>query len=106
MKIGIDILGGDFAPEANVSGAVLARKELPEDVKLVLIGDRELISSGLLALGETESDYEIVHAPDVITMHGFCKYGKYWRNARWRHLQNQYDSWNYSSLYHFKHSVH
>ena len=66
MKIGIDILGGDFAPEANVSGAVLARKELPEDVKLVLIGDRELISSGLLALGETESDYEIVHAPDVI----------------------------------------
>jgi len=69
MKIGIDILGGDFAPEANVSGAVLARKELPEDVKLVLIGDRDQISSGLLALGETEGNYEIVHAPDVITMH-------------------------------------
>jgi phosphate acyltransferase len=69
MKIGIDILGGDFAPEANIAGAVLARKELPQDVKLVLIGDQEQILSGLNALGENASDYIITHAPDVITMH-------------------------------------
>lgn len=69
MKIGIDILGGDFAPEANVAGAVLARKELPTDVQLVLLGDRDQISSGLSLLGENPGDYEIVHAPDVITMH-------------------------------------
>jgi glycerol-3-phosphate acyltransferase PlsX len=62
MKIGIDILGGDFAPEANISGAILAKKELP-------IGDREQISSGLSSFGENVDDYEIVHAPDVITMH-------------------------------------
>ena len=69
MKIGIDILGGDFAPDANVSGAILARKELPNDVRLVLIGDRDQISSGLLSFGENVSDFDIVHAPDVITMH-------------------------------------
>ncbi|MEY4521649.1 MAG: phosphate acyltransferase PlsX [Bacteroidota bacterium] len=69
MKIGIDILGGDFAPEANISGAILAKKELPNDVRLVLIGDRDQISSGLLSLGEDVSGYDIVHAPDVITMH-------------------------------------
>lgn len=69
MKIGIDILGGDFAPDANISGAVLAKKELPNDVQLVLIGDRDQISSGLLSLDQDPSDYEIVHAPDVITMH-------------------------------------
>ena len=69
MKIGIDILGGDFAPEANISGAVLAKKELPGDVKLVLLGDRDQISSGLLSLNASLDDYEIVHAPDVITMH-------------------------------------
>jgi phosphate acyltransferase len=69
MKIGIDILGGDFAPEANIAGAVLAKKELPQDVKLVLIGDQEQILSGLNALGADAGDYEIVHAPDVITMH-------------------------------------
>jgi glycerol-3-phosphate acyltransferase PlsX len=69
MKIGIDILGGDFAPEANIAGAVLAKKELPQDVTLVLIGDQEQILSGLNALGEDVEGYEIVHAPDVITMH-------------------------------------
>ncbi len=69
MKIGIDILGGDFAPDANISGAILAKKELPNDVRLVLIGDRDQISSGLLSLGEDVSGYDIVHAPDVITMH-------------------------------------
>ncbi len=69
MKIGIDILGGDFAPDANVAGAVLAKKELPNDVQLVLLGDRDQISSGLSLLGENPTDYEIVHAPDIITMH-------------------------------------
>jgi glycerol-3-phosphate acyltransferase PlsX len=69
MKIGIDILGGDFAPDANIAGAVLAKKELPIDVQLVLLGDRDQISSGLSLLGENPTDYEIVHAPDVITMH-------------------------------------
>jgi len=69
MKIGIDILGGDFAPDANISGAVLAKKELPNDAQLVLLGDRDQISSGLSLLGENPADYEIVHAPDVITMH-------------------------------------
>lgn len=69
MKIGIDILGGDFAPDANVSGAILAKKELPNDVRLVLIGDREQISSGLSSFDENVEDYDIVHAPDVITMH-------------------------------------
>jgi glycerol-3-phosphate acyltransferase PlsX len=69
MKIGIDILGGDFAPEANIAGAVLAKKELPQDVQIVLIGDQEQILSGLNALGESGDDYLISHAPDVITMH-------------------------------------
>lgn len=69
MKIGIDILGGDFAPDVNISGAILAKQELPNDVRLVLIGDRDQISGGLLSFGEKLEDYDIVHAPDVITMH-------------------------------------
>lgn len=69
MKIGIDVLGGDFAPVANISGAILAKKELPNDVRLVLLGDRDQISSGLLSFGEKLEDYDIVHAPDLITMH-------------------------------------
>lgn len=69
MKIGVDILGGDFAPDANLSGAILAKKDLPENVRLVLLGDREQISSGLSSLGADPDQFEIVHAPDVITMH-------------------------------------
>jgi glycerol-3-phosphate acyltransferase PlsX len=69
MKIGIDILGGDFAPDANIAGAVLARKELPQDVTLVLIGDQDQILSGLNALNASTDGFEVVHAPDIITMH-------------------------------------
>lgn len=69
MKIGVDILGGDFAPDANIEGAILAKKELPQDVTIVLIGDESIIRTQLLERGESVDEYEIVHAPDVITMH-------------------------------------
>ena len=41
MKIGLDIMGGDFAPEAAVLGAILAQKVLSGS-KLVLIGDKDI----------------------------------------------------------------
>jgi len=69
MKIGVDILGGDFAPEANIVGAILAQKELPQDVKLVLLGDQKQIHDDLILHGANPDDFEIVHAPDQITMH-------------------------------------
>ena len=69
MKIGIDILGGDFAPDANISGAILAQKELPQDAKLVLLGNQDQILACLSERGANPEDFEIVHAPDIITMH-------------------------------------
>lgn len=68
MKIGIDISGGDFAPEANVLGAILAKKELPEHVRIVLIGQEDLIVSQLEQHNASVDDFDIVHAPEVITM--------------------------------------
>jgi glycerol-3-phosphate acyltransferase PlsX len=69
MKIGIDVLGGDFAPDVNIDGASLALQELSQDVKIVLIGDKEQIKTSLLRFNLDTSRIEIVHAPDVITMH-------------------------------------
>jgi glycerol-3-phosphate acyltransferase PlsX len=69
MKIGIDVLGGDFAPDVNIDGASLALQELSQDVKIVLIGDKEQIESSLPRFNLDSSRIEIVHAPDVITMH-------------------------------------
>ncbi len=69
MKIGIDIFGGDFAPDANIAGAILAQKELPQDAKLVLLGNQDQILACLSERGANPDDFEIVHAPDEITMH-------------------------------------
>jgi len=68
MKIGIDIMGGDFAPDATVSGAILAYNELPQDVRLVLIGDKEQIVSCLVKKGADINNFDIVHASEVISM--------------------------------------
>lgn len=68
MKIGIDIMGGDFAPDATVSGAILAYNELPQNVRLVLIGDKEQIISSLTEKGADFNNFDIVHASEVISM--------------------------------------
>jgi len=69
MKIGIDVFGGDFAPNANIDGAILAQKELPQDTTIVLIGDQDIILSCLSERKVNPDGFEIVHAPEIITMH-------------------------------------
>ena len=68
MKIGIDVSGGDFAPSANVLGAILAQKELQDKASFVLIGDENIIRKELV-MHNSEVDFEIIHAPEIITMH-------------------------------------
>lgn len=68
MKIGIDIMGGDYAPEATISGAVLAYNELPKEVRIVLIGDENIIRAGLAKHNSDANNYDIVNAPEVIAM--------------------------------------
>ena len=68
MKIGIDIMGGDFAPDATIAGAILAYNELPKDVRLVLIGDKDQILSALKKDDADEKNFEIIHSTEVIGM--------------------------------------
>lgn len=68
MRIGIDAMGGDYAPETVVSGAVLAIKELGRDAMIVLIGHKEKIDGELKKHDVSADRYEIVHAPDAIEM--------------------------------------
>jgi glycerol-3-phosphate acyltransferase PlsX len=68
MRIGIDILGGDFAPEATVRGAILAAKSLPADVHLVLIGDEQSIRSICQGENFDPSVFEVVHTTEFIEM--------------------------------------
>jgi glycerol-3-phosphate acyltransferase PlsX len=68
MRIGIDIMGGDFAPEAVVLGSIMALKVLPENIKLVLIGDEQRIKEILIRENIALSEFEIVHTTEVIDM--------------------------------------
>ncbi len=68
MKIGLDVMGGDYAPDATIAGAVLARKEMSKSDTIVLIGDENIITSKLKEYNADVNDFEIVHAPDNIGM--------------------------------------
>ena len=43
MKIALDAMGGDFAPQAAVDGAVLAAQKLAGKTQIVLIGQESAI---------------------------------------------------------------
>lgn len=68
MKIGFDILGGDFAPGNCLEGVVMASKELPSDVKLVLIGDSAIAKEYFTKNNIDPNQYEYVHSTEVIGM--------------------------------------
>jgi glycerol-3-phosphate acyltransferase PlsX len=68
MRIGIDIMGGDFAPKATLEGSILAQKELDPTDRIVLIGDGELITNFLIASGVNPGLFDIFHTSDIIGM--------------------------------------
>lgn len=68
VKIGLDIMGGDYAPKNCLDGALLALQSLPADTKLVLIGDSEKAKSYFSEIGADPEQFEYVHATDVIEM--------------------------------------
>lgn len=68
MKIGLDIMGGDFAPKNCMDGVVLALDNLPTDVKIVLIGDSEYAKQYLKEKNVSEDAFEFIHTNQVIEM--------------------------------------
>jgi glycerol-3-phosphate acyltransferase PlsX len=68
MKIGLDIMGGDFAPQATILGAIAAYKSLSADQKLVLIGDKELAVKLLQENNFDPGNFEFEHTTEVIGM--------------------------------------
>jgi len=68
MRIGLDVMGGDYAPQEPVLGAIAAQNHFSSEITIVLIGDQDTIQSELKKNNADPSNFEIVHAPDVITM--------------------------------------
>lgn len=68
MKIGLDIMGGDFAPKAAVLGAIAAQKTLSADQTIVLFGDKTQALPFLAEEGVSTDIFEFVHTTEMIGM--------------------------------------
>ena len=67
MKIILDAMGGDNAPQAVVEGAVAAAREFGEDI--LLVGQEAEVRKHLAACGGAgESHISVVNATEVVTM--------------------------------------
>ncbi|MBA2422501.1 MAG: phosphate acyltransferase PlsX [Chitinophagales bacterium] len=68
MQIGIDAMGGDFAPLECIKGILQVRDSLGDDVNLVLFGDEPILRTILQEHAGTADLFTIIHAPEVIGM--------------------------------------
>ena len=66
MKIAVDGMGGDYAPQAIVEGAVLAVQELGAEV--ILVGDEARLERELDRLQAHNLPISICHASEVVYM--------------------------------------
>ena len=67
MKIALDAMGGDNAPQVEIEGAIQAVKEL--DVSVVLVGDRDLLEAELDKRGARDLPITVKAASEVVGMH-------------------------------------
>ncbi len=68
MRIAIDAMGGDDAPDIVIAGAIDALSMLDKDDELYLVGPEELITSKLAGFNYDSSKIKIVNASEVIGM--------------------------------------
>ena len=68
MRIALDAMGGDYAPQNTVAGAVLALREYPKITRLFLTGDEQSIRAELDKFGQSDPRIEIVHTTQVVEM--------------------------------------
>ena len=67
VKIIVDAMGGDFAPQQQVAGAVEALNK-DKDLALILVGDEAQIKAELADKKYDATRLEIVHTTETITM--------------------------------------
>ena len=66
MKIALDAMGGNLAPQATVQGTLSPMKHAQDELQIILIGDDVQIQS---ELGESiPKSIMIHHATEVVTI--------------------------------------
>jgi len=67
MKIAVDAMGGDFAPEAIVEGAIQAADEY--GVSIVLVGQEDRVHAELAKYDTALLNIKVRHASQIVDMH-------------------------------------
>jgi glycerol-3-phosphate acyltransferase PlsX len=67
-RIGLDAMGGDYAPLEPVRAAMQIKNNADSNIVPVLFGPRTLLSETILSEGGNPTDFEIVDASEVIGM--------------------------------------
>lgn len=68
MRIAVDAMGGDNAPDEIVAGAVQSLQLIEKDDQLILVGPKQPLTEQLKAAGFAPPAVQIVDAPEVIDM--------------------------------------
>jgi glycerol-3-phosphate acyltransferase PlsX len=68
MRIGIDIMGGDYSPQSPIEGSILARDLLPPEVQIIFIGNRTEIENHARKNDLDISSFEMIHSEHQIAM--------------------------------------
>ncbi len=67
VVIALDAMGGDYAPEQTVKGAVEADNSRDE-IRVILVGKQDMIAKELEKYEYAKEDIEVVHASEIIDM--------------------------------------
>lgn len=68
MRLAVDVMGGDHAPDAILRGCVDALPDLGQDDQLILVGPRDIIEDYLVERRVKDERVTIEHASEVIAM--------------------------------------
>jgi glycerol-3-phosphate acyltransferase PlsX len=68
MNIAIDVMGGDYAPEAVIDGIIQAIPSLTNKEVILAIGPKEIIDQLLAERHCTSDQIRVIHAEEVIEM--------------------------------------
>jgi glycerol-3-phosphate acyltransferase PlsX len=68
VKIALDAMGGDHAPEVPIAGAIEALPDLPESCEILLVGRAAALEEALAAQGGPRPRLRVVDAPEVVEM--------------------------------------
>ena len=68
MKIAVDVMGGDYAPEAVIEGILLSLPSLSNDDTILAVGPQDTIEQLLMKHGYAGKQIAIIHADQVIEM--------------------------------------